>query len=196
MGANSAVSCIHPNLLQASTCAYNADSVLGFPRQTASLVVFGDPQRFDQRWRDRRRAIHQAPIFPAAPSSASTSASDPAACRMNLQPSSQPGQRPAEAAADLAGGSMPGSCRSGHGSAGMSSRPAAGAQLHSSRSKASGLTLSKRSSLGLQSAGVLKRRLGSSLVSSKAGSKHALSQAGKLSRIRLGAKLVLGDVPM
>ncbi|KAK9861207.1 hypothetical protein WJX84_011653 [Apatococcus fuscideae] len=50
--------------------------------------------------------------------------------------------------------------------------------------------------LGLQSAGVAKRKSSSLGLDSKSGSRHAISQAGKLSRIRLGAKLVLGDVPV
>ncbi|KAK9816015.1 hypothetical protein WJX74_011065 [Apatococcus lobatus] len=52
-------------------------------RQIASLVVFGNPARFDQKWQEQRRAIHHAPIF--TPTASQAPSNTPAAHRRRIR---------------------------------------------------------------------------------------------------------------
>ena len=213
-------------------------------RQVASLVVFGQPARFDKKWRERRRAIHHAPIF--APAASHSSSKAPAAqsstglsrgSSATLPSGSLPALRVEAPSASVHHCSTAGPSTDAHPSAGsaLSSihHTAAGcsqrgdALRHQQGLQSAGnptarghtaqtgnshpghsLPLSSQHkpplaatpgrsalSLGLKASGVQKHLSAMRKSGSKSGRKHGLMQAGKLSRIRLGAKLVLGDVP-
>ena len=220
-----------------------ADVACGHCRQAASLVVFGNPARFDERWRERRRAIHQAPIFaPSAPvarhrgptaaapsaslntsGAAATSTlppkspkSDPAAPQSSAaahgsdaHASAEPCIHQAQISGSASGddlahghhehGQHSAGCSKPDSSAAQAGRPNSGqSSAPSAKQSAWAANLgAKGSKLGLKAAaGVRKPISALRHAGSKLGSKHGRAQAGKLSRIRLGAKLVLGNVPV
>ena len=156
-------------------------------RHAASLVVFGDPHRFEERWRERRRAIHEAPIFPAATAASSSNVASAAGPAKASKSGTHLPKAPANQSRQH--GARPGVPPT-------EPRPQQSARPHGTQSagKANKL-LQKARSLGLNQGGVLKPGSSASSAGSRSGSKHMLSQTGKLSRLRLGAKLVLADVP-
>ena len=204
-------------------------------------MVFGQPSRFDEKWRERRRAIHHAPIFApavarpgskphAAQSSTGPSSGSSAALPSASLPASE-GPSASDHLCSTAGPSIDAhpsaepalssihhtaACSSersdslrhqqgqqsagiptarGHAAQAGSSHPGHSLAPSSKHKPPWALSGSSALSLGLKTPGLQKHMSAMRSSGSKSGQKHGLKQAGKLSRIRLGAKLVLGDVP-